>query len=74
KNMCNCERGIRVVVGLFLASMAFWGPQSMWFLLGLIPAASGIVGNCPVYTLLGINRTKNSGSSCCCCCKDKDNT
>lgn len=68
KNIRQCERIARVVVGLAIASLAFWGPQSMWFLLGLIITASGVVGFCPLYAKLG--------GTCCtptsCCCKNKD--
>lgn len=55
KNIHPVERGVRVFGGLFLASMAFWGPSSAWFLLGLVPVATGLVGWCPPYQLLGIN-------------------
>jgi hypothetical protein len=55
KNIHPVERGLRVVFGLAIASLAFWGPASWWFLLGLVPVATGIVGWCPPYALLGIN-------------------
>jgi hypothetical protein len=73
KNICSCERVIRVFVGLSVASLAFWGPQSMWFLLGLIPAATGLIGWCPAYTLLGINRVEACKTASHCCCKGRDN-
>lgn len=62
KNIHPLERGIRVVGGLILASLAFWGPQSMWFLLGLVPAATGLMGWCPPYAIMGIN-TCNLGKA-----------
>ena len=65
-NIHKIERVIRVVVGGGLASLAFWGPQNPWFLLGLIPLATGLLGSCPAYTLLGIN-TANCKS-----CKPKE--
>jgi len=65
-NICPCERIIRIVVGLGIASLAFWGPQSPWFLLGLIPAIFGAFGWCPIYTYLGINRADVCTTSCCC--------
>ena len=54
-NIHPVERGLRVVVGAFLASLAFWGPSNYWFLLGLIPLATGLMGWCPPYALLGIS-------------------
>jgi hypothetical protein len=70
KNIRPCERVVRIVAGLAVASLAFWGPHSLWFLLGLIPAASGVIGYCPVYTKFGIDMNKSCESSCC--CKHKD--
>lgn len=55
KNIHQIERVIRIVGGAFLASMAFWGPSNYWFLLGLIPLATGLMGWCPPYAILGIN-------------------
>ena len=55
KNIHPIERAVRVLVGLGLVSMAFVGPQNLWFLLGLIPVVTGLVGWCPPYSLLGIN-------------------
>ncbi len=55
KNIHNVERVVRVVVGLGLTSMAFIGPANPWFFLGLIPVATGLLGWCPPYAMLGIS-------------------
>ena len=55
KNIHPVERVLRVAVGLVLTSLAFWGPSSNWFLLGLIPAATGLTGICLPYKILGIS-------------------
>lgn len=55
KNINDPERVIRFVVGIFLTSLAFWGPRSNWFLLGIIPMLTGLVGTCPLYSALGIS-------------------
>ena len=55
KNINDPERFVRFVGGAILTSMAFWGPHSNWFLLGLIPMVTGFVGTCPLYSALGIN-------------------
>ncbi len=55
KNVGSLERVIRVVAGLALVSMAFVGPANPWFLLGLVPLLTGLVGTCPPYQLFGIN-------------------
>lgn len=54
-NIHSVERIIRIVLGLVLVSMAFVGPANHWFLLGLIPLATGLIGWCPPYAMLGIN-------------------
>lgn len=61
KNIHPIERGVRVAVGLALITMAFVGPANLWFLLGIIPLATGLMGWCPPYALLGIN---TCGKSC----------
>lgn len=57
-NIHLMERALRVIVGAGVASLAFWGPANMWFLLGLVPVATGLSGWCPPYQLLGINTCK----------------
>lgn len=58
QNIHPLERALRIVIGLFLMSLAFWGPASMWFLLGIIPLSTGLIGWCPLYTMLGISTRK----------------
>jgi len=55
KNESNVDRILRVVVGAAVISLVFVGPQSAWGWVGLVPLITGLVGNCPVYSLLGIN-------------------
>jgi hypothetical protein len=55
KNIHPAERVIRIIVGALIASLAFWGPTNYWFLLGLIPVLTGLVGWCPPYQLFGIS-------------------
>lgn len=55
KNIHPIERGVRVAVGLLLISIAFWGPSSLWFLIGIVPLATGLLGWCPPYAMFGIN-------------------
>jgi len=55
KNEGTVDRILRVVAGLGVLSLAFVGPQSAWGYLGLIPLATGLIGSCPAYTLLGIS-------------------
>ena len=55
---CNeggLDRTLRVIVGLAVLSLVFVGPQTPWGWLGLIPLATGLLGSCPAYSLLGVN-------------------
>lgn len=54
KNMGTADRIIRVVIGLVLLSLVFIGPQTAWGWIGLIPLATAAIGNCPLYSVLGI--------------------
>lgn len=49
------ERVLRVVLGVGVLSLAFIGPQSAWGYLGIVPIATGLLGSCPLYTLLGVS-------------------
>ncbi len=55
KNEHIAERVIRIVLGVFLLSLVFFGPQTYWGLIGLVPLVTGLVGSCPLYTLLGMS-------------------
>jgi hypothetical protein len=55
RNIGNVERVIRVAAGLGILSLTFIGPQSLWGLLGVVPLATGLIGWCPPYAMLGIS-------------------
>ena len=59
KNIGSKERVIRVLAGLGIVSMAIVGPHSPWAFLGIIPLATGLIGWCPAYALLGISTCKS---------------
>jgi hypothetical protein len=59
KNIGGTERVLRVVAGLVLVALAATGQLGAWAWLGLVPIATGVVGWCPPYSLLGINTCKN---------------
>jgi Protein of unknown function (DUF2892) len=59
KNIGGIERIVRVVAGLVLVTLAATGQIGMWGWLGLVALATGLIGWCPPYSLLGINTCKN---------------
>lgn len=49
------ERIARVILGLVGLSLVFVGPKSPWGYIGLLPLITGLVGSCPLYTVLGFS-------------------
>ena len=55
KNIHPIERVIRILLGVVLIAMAFVGPKNLWFLIGIIPLVTGLIGWCAPYALFGIS-------------------
>ncbi|WP_420858785.1 YgaP family membrane protein [Marivivens marinus] len=58
KNEGNIDRILRVVLGAALIAGYFMnsdGAYSWLYLLGIIPLVTGLIGSCPLYTVLGIS-------------------
>ena len=55
KNEGTVDRVLRVVAGAALVSLVFVGPETPWGWIGVVPLVTGLLGNCPVYSLLGIS-------------------
>ena len=54
-NVGSIDRTVRIVAGLALIVLAFIGTIGVWGWIGPVPIATGLMGWCPAYTLLGIN-------------------
>ena len=54
-NVGGIDKILRIVAGLALIvwALAFGGP--VWAWIGVVPLATGLVGFCPVYPLLGLS-------------------
>ncbi len=63
RNEHQIERALRVVAGIALLSLVFIGPRTLWGLLGLVPLATGLIGSCPIYTVLGFSTCPINSSS-----------
>ena len=55
RNVGSLDRAVRILVGIVLLALVFVGPQTMWGLIGIIPLATGLMGHCALYSILGIN-------------------
>jgi hypothetical protein len=55
KNVGGIDRIIRITVGLGLIAAAASGAIGVWGYVGLVPLATGLMGWCPPYAMLGFN-------------------
>ena len=65
KNTGTVDRAIRLILGVVLLGLAWyywaslgliWG--SILVIIGLIALVTSLMGNCPLYSVLGINTCK----------------
>ncbi len=54
-NEGSADRILRVVAGIVGLSLTVVGPKTSWGLFGLIPLVTGLAGNCPLYSILGLS-------------------
>ena len=54
-NVGGVDKTIRIILGLVLIALVFVGPQTPWGWIGIIPLATGLMGFCPLYKLIGVN-------------------
>jgi hypothetical protein len=63
KNVGSVDRTIRIVAGLVLIGLAATGTVGSWGWLGIVPLATGLIGWCPPYSMLGINTCRAPAKS-----------
>lgn len=54
-NVGGIDRILRIVVGLALVAWALLLGGPVWAWIGLVPLATGAMGFCPLYPILGMN-------------------
>jgi Protein of unknown function (DUF2892) len=54
-NVGGIDRILRIVIGLVLIGLTVTGQIGVWGWLGLVPLATGAIGWCPPYAMLGWN-------------------
>lgn len=52
------DRAARIILGIVLIVMALRGLYTPWTWIGIVPLLTGVVGMCPLYSILGINTCK----------------
>lgn len=54
-NVGGIDRILRIVIGLVLIGLTVTGTIGVWGWLGVVPLATGAIGWCPPYAILGFN-------------------
>ncbi len=54
-NVGGIDRILRIVVGLVLIVLTVMGVLPVWGWIGVVPLATGAIGWCALYPILGIN-------------------
>ncbi|MDD3433457.1 MAG: DUF2892 domain-containing protein [Tepidiphilus sp.] len=62
QNVGGIDKIIRIAVGVVLIVLALMGIGTPWTWIGVLPLATGLIGWCPLYPLLGVNTCKNKES------------
>ncbi len=55
QNEGGLDRTLRIILGIGLLMLAFIGPKTAWGYIGIIPIITGLMGWCPLYSILGMN-------------------
>ncbi|GAB4089072.1 YgaP family membrane protein [Hydrogenophaga soli] len=55
KNVGGIDKILRIVVGVVLIALTVGGFLPVWGYIGIVPLATGLMGWCPLYPLLGLN-------------------
>ncbi|MFN3397405.1 MAG: DUF2892 domain-containing protein [Sulfurimicrobium sp.] len=54
KNVGNIDKVLRIIAGVVLIGLTLGGIIGVWGWIGVVPLATGLMGWCPAYALLGI--------------------
>ena len=54
-NMGSIDRALQIIVGLVLVGLALTSTVGWWGWLGISPIVTGVLGHCPLYSVIGVN-------------------
>jgi hypothetical protein len=55
KNVGGIDKILRIVVGIALIAATAMGMLPVWGYIGIVPLATGLMGWCALYPLIGLN-------------------
>ncbi|WP_421697068.1 YgaP family membrane protein [Ancylobacter sp.] len=63
RNIGPIDKAVRIVLGLVLLSLIFvlQGELRWVGLIGVVPLLTALVGNCPLYSVLGLSTCSRAG-------------
>jgi hypothetical protein len=59
-NVGLIDKVLRIIIGVVLIALAFTGTLGVWAYIGVVPLVTGLVGWCPLYSLLGTSTKKEA--------------
>lgn len=54
-NVGGIDKIARILAGIVLVGLAATGTVGIWGWIGIVPLATGLMGWCPAYSLIGLN-------------------
>jgi hypothetical protein len=54
-NVGGIDRVLRIVAGLVLIGLTLMGTIGPWGWIGVVPLATGLLGSCLLYSIVGVN-------------------
>jgi len=63
ENIGNIDRILRIVIGIILIALVFWGPKSVFGWIGLVPLVTALISWCPLYKLFNISTCETPPST-----------
>ena len=55
RNVGGIDRALRIIVGCVLIVATLMGAIGAWGWIGVLPLATGLLGSCPAYKLIGFS-------------------
>ena len=57
QNVGAADKAVRIIIGLVIMGLGLYF-KSWWGLIGILPLATGLVGYCGLYSLIGMSTCK----------------